>query len=43
MTCDSTATIATDTETYTNQLLRCDSILPPDYHADRHGFFDALR
>ena len=39
MTCDSTATIATDTETYTNQRLRCDSALPPDYHAGCHGPF----
>jgi|GEM_PF-5775179 len=39
MTCDSTATIATDPETYTNQRLRCDSALPPDYHAECHGPF----
>jgi hypothetical protein len=44
MTCDSTATIATDPETYTNQRLRCNSALPPDYHAECHGLFchDAL-
>ena len=44
MTCDSTATTATDPETYTNQWLRCDSALPPDYHAGCHGPFcrDAL-
>ena len=39
MTRARTATTATDPETYTNQLLRCDSALPPDYHADRHGPF----
>jgi hypothetical protein len=39
MGCDSTATIATDPETYANQRLRCDSALPPDYHAECHGPF----
>jgi hypothetical protein len=39
MTCARTATIATDPETYTNQRLRCDSALPPDYHAECHSPF----
>ena len=38
MTRARTATTATNPETYTNQQLRCDSALPPDYHADRHRF-----
>ncbi len=39
MGCARTATIATDHETYTNQRLRCDSALPPDYHAGCHSHF----